>query len=91
MKDFNCNRTLTTSRIPSNCKSCRVVCYMVLKKYAVAQRPLLLLIDGHSSHLTLELLNVLTFAKTMGSYCFCMPPHNHAHTSTIGRVGFFNR
>ena len=40
--------------------------------HAVASRPLLLLLDGHSSHYELEMLKL---AKANGVIIFCLPPH----------------
>ena len=40
--------------------------------HAVSERPLLLLLDGHSSHYTLDL------AKETDVITFCLPPHTVA-------------
>ena len=40
--------------------------------HAVAARPLLLLLDGHSSHFKLE---TIRFAQEHGIVVFCLPPH----------------
>ena len=42
--------------------------------YAVPGRPLLLLLDGHSSHFQPE---VLQYAKDNGVMVFCLPPTQH--------------
>ena len=39
--------------------------------HAVSERPLLLLLDGHSSQYTLELVK----AAAKGVTIFCLPPH----------------
>ena len=44
-------------------------------KYAVPGRPLLLLLDGHSSHFTLELVQT---AAEQDVVIFCLPPHTTA-------------
>lgn len=41
-------------------------------KHAVAARPLLLLLDGHSSHFKPE---TIRYAKENGVIVFCLPPH----------------
>ena len=41
-------------------------------KYAVASRPLLLLLDDHSSHYE---LGTLKFVKANDVIIFCLPPH----------------
>ena len=41
-------------------------------KYAVSSRPLLLILDGHSSHYQLE---TVKFAKSNEIILFCLPPH----------------
>jgi len=45
--------------------------------HAVSSRPLLLLLDGHSSHFTLELLKL---AAEHDVIIFCLPPHTTADT-----------
>ena len=45
--------------------------------YAVSSRPLLLILDGHSSHYQLE---TIKFAKSNEIILFCLPPHT-AHVS----------
>ena len=49
-------------------------------KHAVASRPLLLLLDGHSSHYVLDTLKFakekdIKFAKEKDIIIFCLPPH----------------
>ena len=44
----------------------------IFLKFAVPQRPLLLLIDGHKSHMSLELVD-LCWANNV--ILFCLPPH----------------
>ena len=41
-------------------------------QYAVAARPLLLVLDGHSSHYQPELVQ---YAKEKDVILFCLPPH----------------
>ena len=41
-------------------------------KYAVSSRPLLLVLDGHSTHYQPE---TVKFAKQNGIIMFCLPPH----------------
>ena len=41
-------------------------------KYAVPQRPVLLIVDGHKSHITLDLVDL---ARNSGVVLFCFPPH----------------
>ena len=40
--------------------------------FAVPQRPVMLLVDGHKSHLTLELIDL---ARKKNVILFCLPPH----------------
>ena len=40
--------------------------------HAVHQRPVLLLVDGHASHLTLDLIDL---ARKKYVILFCLPPH----------------
>ena len=49
-------------------------------QYAPAVRPLLLLLDGHSSHYRLEFIRE---ASTQGVIVFCLPP-NTTHVSASG-------
>ena len=44
----------------------------VFLPHAAAQRPLLLIIDGHKSHMTLDLVDV---ARANDVILFCLPPH----------------
>ena len=44
----------------------------IFLKYSVAQRPLLLLIDGHKSHMGLELVDL---CRENNVILFCLPPH----------------
>ena len=50
--------------------------YLWLKEHflenAVSRRPLLLLLDGHSSHFEPQSIQ---FAKENGIVIFCLPPH----------------
>ena len=48
--------------------------------HAVASRPLLLLLDGHSSHYTLELVKL---AAEHDVILFCLPPHTTADTQPL--------
>ena len=41
-------------------------------KYAVPERPLLLIIDGHKSHMTLDLIDL---ARDNNVVLYCLPPH----------------
>ncbi|XP_065915821.1 uncharacterized protein [Dysidea avara] len=42
-------------------------------QYAVSNRPLLLILDGHKTHYNLE---VCEYAKEQGVIMFCLPPHS---------------
>lgn len=44
----------------------------IFLKYAVPERPLLLLVDGHKSHITLDLIDS---ARSNNITIFCLPPH----------------
>ena len=44
----------------------------IFLKHSVAQRPLLLLIDGHKSHMGLELVDL---CRENSIILFCLPPH----------------
>ena len=44
----------------------------VFLRYAVPQRPVLLFVDGHTSHMTLDVIDV---ARSNGVILFCLPPH----------------
>ena len=44
----------------------------IFLKYAVPQRPILLLTDGHKSHITLEVVDT---CRENESILFCLPPH----------------
>ena len=44
----------------------------VFLEHVVVQRPVILFVDGHSSHLTLELIDL---ARSNGIILFCLPPH----------------
>ena len=44
----------------------------VFLPHAAAQCPLLLIIDGHKSHMTLDLVDV---ARANDVILFCLPPH----------------
>ena len=54
-------------------------------KHVVPARPLLLLLDGHSSHFQLE---VIRYAKTSEVIVFCLPPHK-THASQPLDVAVF--
>jgi len=49
-------------------------------KHAVAERLLLLLLDGHSSHYTLD---VIKAAAEMDVIMFCLPPHATADSQPL--------
>ena len=49
-------------------------------KHAVASRPLLLLLDGHSSHYTLDLVQS---ASDNGVIIMCLPPHTTADSQPL--------
>ena len=49
-------------------------------KYAVSGRPLLLLLDSHSSHFTLELIQT---AAEKDVIIFCLPPHTTADSQPL--------
>ena len=44
----------------------------VFLRYAVPQRPVILFVDGHNSHMTLDVIDV---ARSNGVILFCLPPH----------------
>ena len=48
--------------------------------HAVSERPLLLLLDGHSSHYTLQLVKA---AAEKGVIIFCLPPHTTADSQPL--------
>ncbi len=54
-------------------------------KHAVSARPLLLLLDGHSSHFTLELVQE---ARKNNVIIFCLPPHTTADTQHLDTTCF---
>ena len=54
-------------------------------EYAVPGRPILLLLDGHSTHYQLD---VVTFAKTHNIIMLCLPPHT-THESQPLDCGVF--
>ena len=54
-------------------------------KYATAERPLLLLLDGHSSHYQPD---VVRFAQEYGIIMFALPPHTTADSQPMD-VGCF--
>ena len=54
-------------------------------KYATAERPLLLLLDGHSSHCQPD---VVYFAWEHGIIMFALPPHTTADSQPMD-VGCF--
>ena len=49
-------------------------------KHAVASRPLLLMLDGHKSHYTLDLVQT---AAENGVIIFCLPPHTTADSQPL--------
>ena len=49
-------------------------------KYASKERPLLLLLDGHSSHFTLQLVQL---ARENDVHIFCLPPHTTADSQPL--------
>ena len=51
-----------------------------LLKNAVAERPLLLILDGHGSHYQPELIS---YAKENGVVMFCLPPHTTHETQPL--------
>ena len=53
----------------------------------VYERPVLLLVDGHKSHIDIE---VSKFCKTSGIYLYCLPPHTYHMTQPLD-VGFLSR
>ena len=55
-------------------------------KYAVPQRPVLLLVDGHKSHIT---LNVIDLCQENNIILFCLPPHT-THALQPLDVAVFN-
>ena len=46
--------------------------HKVFLEFAVPQRPVMLFVDGHKSHLSLELINL---ACKKNVILFCLPPH----------------
>ena len=54
-------------------------------QHAVAHRPLLLLLDGHSSHYTLELIKS---AAENDVIIFCLPPHTTADSQPLDTCCF---
>lgn len=44
----------------------------IFLKYSVADRPILLLVNGHSTHLTLD---VVDLARDNNIILLCLPPH----------------
>ena len=52
---------------------------------AVSERPLLLLLDRHSSHYTLELVKAATEKNVI---IFCLPPHTTAVSQTLNTSCF---
>ena len=48
--------------------------------HAVPERPLLLMLDGHSSHYTLELVKAAAKKEVI---IFCLPPHTTADTQPL--------
>lgn len=54
-------------------------------KHAVGAHPLLLLLDGHSSHFNPE---SIWFAKDHGVIVFCLPPHTTHESQPLGTCVF---
>jgi hypothetical protein len=54
-------------------------------KHASPCRPLLLLLDGHSSHFTLDLIKK---AREQGVVIFCLPPHTTADSQPLDTAVF---
>ncbi len=54
-------------------------------QHAVISRPLLLMLDGHSSHYTLDLIQS---AKDNDVVIFCLPPHTTADSQPLN-TSFF--
>ena len=48
-------------------------------EHAVSSRPLMLLLDGHSSHYTLELVKLAAAQDVI----FCLPPHTTADSQPL--------
>ena len=44
----------------------------IFLKYAVNQRPIMLLVDGHKSHMTIDIIDL---CRSKGVILFCLPPH----------------
>jgi len=53
--------------------------------HAVASRPLMLLLDGHSSHYTLKLVKL---AAEHDVILFCLPPHTTADSQPLDTICF---
>jgi len=49
-------------------------------KHAVSDRPLMLILDGHSSHYT---LNLVKTAAAENVILFCLPPHTTADSQPL--------
>ena len=49
-------------------------------KHAVSSRPLMLILDGHSSHFT---LNLVQSAAEQDVVIFCLPPHTTADSQPL--------
>jgi len=58
----------------------RTIFYLVFVAFSVPERPLLLMLDGHSSHYTLELVKV---AAAENVILFCLPPHTTADSQLL--------
>ena len=56
--------------------------------HAVPDRPLLLLVDGHSSHFD---PNSICFARNHSVIIFCLPPHTTHEAQPLLHVSFFGR
>lgn len=58
---------------------------MFVKAVAKEEKPLLLLFDGHNSHISYDLIEM---AKSHGIILFCLPPHTSHRLQPLD-VGFF--
>jgi len=54
-------------------------------EHAVKSRPLLLLLDGHSSHYMLELVKLAAEHQVV---IFCLPPHTTADSQSLDTTRF---
>ena len=56
-------------------------------KYVVSERPLLLLLGGHSTHYQLE---VIQYARQNGVLMLCLPPHTIYEVQPLDCTVFFS-